>query len=150
VDERLAGLSRVLREHLESVPFVCSPSAVVEQLDQVQVIAQQVAALQLALIRHADALGIPAAQGATSTAAWLADRYRVLPGGARRQVKLAAALDQDCPATMEAMAEGRVNLERARDRESGRRPAGRVPGTGGQVPGRSGGRVRSAAADRPG
>ncbi|HEV7896231.1 MAG TPA: DUF222 domain-containing protein, partial [Planosporangium sp.] len=113
MDERLDGLSRVLREHLGSVPFVCSPSAVVEQLDQVQVIAQQVAALQLALIRQADGLGIAAAQGATSTAAWLTGRYRLLPGAGGRLVRLAAALERDCPATAGAMADGRVNLDQA-------------------------------------
>ncbi|NJC81998.1 DUF222 domain-containing protein [Planosporangium mesophilum] len=113
MDERLTGLSRVLGEHLESVPFVCSPPAVVEQLDQVHVIVQQVAALQLALVRQADALGIPAAQGATSTAAWLRGRYRISPGAATKQVKLAKMLDADCPATAETLAAGAVNVDQA-------------------------------------
>nr|WP_275941474.1 HNH endonuclease signature motif containing protein [Planosporangium mesophilum] len=82
-------------------------------MDQVQVIAQQVAALQLALIRQADGLGIAAAQGATSTAAWLTGRYRMLPGTARGQVTLAARLDAHCPAAAAAMADGRVNVEQA-------------------------------------
>ncbi|NJC84299.1 DUF222 domain-containing protein [Planosporangium mesophilum] len=113
MDERLDGLSRVLREHLGSVPFVCSPSAVVEQLDQVQVIAQQVAALRLALIRQADGLGIAAAQGATSTVGWLRERYRLLPGAASKQVRLAAALDGECPVTAGALAAGAVNVDQA-------------------------------------
>nr|WP_275941555.1 HNH endonuclease signature motif containing protein [Planosporangium mesophilum] len=83
-------------------------------MDQVHVIVQQVAALQLALVRQADALGVAAVQGATSTVAWLADRYRVRPGTATAQVGLARVLDADCPVTAAALAEGRVNVEQAR------------------------------------
>ncbi|MCW2639229.1 MAG: hypothetical protein JWP76_1535, partial [Dactylosporangium sp.] len=88
-------------------------STLVNGLDRLQVLAAQVAALQLELIRQIDSRGIPATQGATGTVAWLRDRHRISPQAASRQVKLAAALHPDLPATADALAAGVVNAEQA-------------------------------------
>ncbi|NJC74343.1 DUF222 domain-containing protein, partial [Planosporangium thailandense] len=61
-----------------------------------------------------DGRGVAVGQGAANTAAWLRDRYRVAAGAAAGQVKLAAALDAQVPATADALAVGRVNVEQAR------------------------------------
>ena len=50
-------------------------------------------------------------QGATSTAAWLRDRWLVSPGTASRLVKLAAVLDAALPLSAQALAAGAVNTE---------------------------------------
>jgi hypothetical protein len=111
VDEALAVLDRALKECRSVSVWALSDSAVVDGVDWLQVLAQQVAALQLEFIRQVDGRGIAAAQGATSTAAWLRDRHRISPSAARRQVKLAAALHSDLPATADALAAGAVNVE---------------------------------------
>nr|WP_275941569.1 HNH endonuclease signature motif containing protein [Planosporangium mesophilum] len=75
--------------------------------------ARWVEAMRLELIRGVDASGIPAAQGATSTVGWLRERYRLLPGAASKQVRLAAALDRECPVTAGALAAGALNVKQA-------------------------------------
>jgi hypothetical protein len=59
-----------------------------------------------------DGQGVAVGDGASSTAAWLADRYRISGREAARQVRLARALDAS--ATAEALAAGAVNVEQAR------------------------------------
>ncbi|HEV7963613.1 MAG TPA: DUF222 domain-containing protein [Actinoplanes sp.] len=113
MDERLAVLARALME-CRSVPVWALPdSALVDGVDLLQAVVQQATALQLEFIREIDGRGIAVGQGATSTAAWLRERHRISAGTAIRQVKLAAALDADCPATADALAEGAVNTEQA-------------------------------------
>jgi hypothetical protein len=111
VDEALAMLDRAVEECRSVSVWALSDSVLVERLDRLQAVAQQVAALELELIGEVDGRGIPAAQGATSAAAWLCDRYRVSPSAATRQVRLAAALHSDLPATADALAAGVVNVE---------------------------------------
>jgi hypothetical protein len=78
------------------------------------VLAQQVAAVQLALVRQVDSLGLAAEMGATSTLAWLRDRHRISSNAASRLVKLARAVDVDGGSPMaEALAAGQVNVEQA-------------------------------------
>jgi Domain of unknown function (DUF222)/HNH endonuclease len=81
-------------------------------VDDVNVVAQQVAAIQLALVRQVDALGVAATMGATSTVSLLRDRHRISGGAASRLVKLARVVDADAgsPAA-EALAAGEVNVE---------------------------------------
>ncbi|MGC9670473.1 DUF222 domain-containing protein [Planosporangium sp. 12N6] len=114
VVEALAVLDRAVRE-CRSVPvWAWSDATVVGALDRVRVLAARLAALQLALVREVDARGVAAAQGASGTGAWLAGRYRMSPAEAGRQVRLAAVLETDLPATAEALAAGAVNVEQAR------------------------------------
>jgi hypothetical protein len=75
-------------------------------VDKINVVVQRVAAIQLALVRQVDTLGVAAEMGATSTVAWLRDRHRISGGAASRLVKLARAVDADSP-TREALGAGR-------------------------------------------
>ncbi len=68
---------------------------IVSCVDDLNVVVQRVAAMQLALVRQVDTLGVAAELGATSTVAWLRDRYRISGGAASRLVKLARAIDAD-------------------------------------------------------
>jgi hypothetical protein len=113
VDEALTVLDRALQGCRSVAVWAWPDSTVVDGLDRLQVLAQQVAALQLELIRQIDSRGIAAGQGATSTVAWLRDRHRISPQAASRQVKLAAALHPDLPVTADALAAGVVNAEQA-------------------------------------
>jgi hypothetical protein len=80
-------------------------------VDDAHVLAQQVAAVQLALIRQVDTRGLATADGAANTASWLRDRHRISGTAASRRVKLATALDAS--ATADALTAGEVNIEQA-------------------------------------
>jgi Domain of unknown function (DUF222)/HNH endonuclease len=92
--------------------FGLSIDELVSCVDAFNGVAQQVAAIQLALVRQVDSLGVAAAMGATSTVAWLRDRHRISGATASRLVKLARAVDADAgsPAA-EALAAGQVNVD---------------------------------------
>jgi hypothetical protein len=111
VEEALDTLERALEECRQARPWACPGSTLVGRLDRVVAAAQQVAAVQLALIRELDGQGVAVGDGATSTTAWLTDRYRISGREAARQVRLARALDAS--ATADALAAGAVNVEQA-------------------------------------
>ncbi len=70
--------------------------------------------MQLALVRQVDTLGVAAELGATSTVAWLRDRYRISGSAATRLVKLAQAMDPEAGSPVAAaLAAGAVNVEQA-------------------------------------
>jgi hypothetical protein len=113
VDEVLAVLDRAL-DDVRSMPvWSASDAALVTCLDRVQVMVSQVAALRLRLVREVDGRGLPVGQGASSTTAWLRDRYRLSGSAAHRMVRLAAALDAGLPGAADALAAGAVNVEQA-------------------------------------
>jgi hypothetical protein len=114
VDEAVALLDEALARCGSASVWAWPDSTVVGCLDRLQALSQQVAALQLALIREVEGRGIAVSQGATSTAAWLRDRHRISAGAAARQVKLATALHADLPATADALAIGTINVEQTR------------------------------------
>jgi Domain of unknown function (DUF222) len=74
----------------------------------------QFEAFLLDLIHQADIQGIAKTQGATNTAAWLRDRYRLPISNANQSVKLATWLHSDGEQTATAMAAGDVNPDQAR------------------------------------
>jgi Domain of unknown function (DUF222) len=112
VDGSLAVMDKAVEECLSVSLWARSPEDLVEYLGRVQVLAQRVSALRLALVREIDARGVPAAQGAPSTLAWLRDRLRISGGEAKRCVTLARVLDQ-LPVLAEALAAGAVNGDQA-------------------------------------
>jgi Domain of unknown function (DUF222)/HNH endonuclease len=113
VDEVWLALGRVLDECLVEPVWAKPDSLVVEEIDQLLIAAQKVAAATLARVREVDGRGIAVGAGATSTLAWLRDRHRISGGAASRLVKLARALDSDLSPTAEALAAGEVNVEQA-------------------------------------
>jgi hypothetical protein len=113
VREALAAAGEALDECRPSTAWALSNDELLSCVDKVQVLVQQVAAVQLALIRQLDGRDLAVEHGATSTMAWLTDRHRISGREASRLVKLARALDADAPATAEALAAGAVNVEQA-------------------------------------
>jgi hypothetical protein len=112
VDEALTRVEEAVKDCLSVGVYALPPASLVDCLDRVQVLAQRVLSLQLGLVREADARSVAAGEGASSTAVWLRDRWRVTPSTAARMVKLAAVLDAR-PATAAALAAGMVNGEQA-------------------------------------
>jgi hypothetical protein len=106
-------MCKALDECPSQALFGLSLDEIVSCVDEPHVVVvQRVAAMQLALIRQVDALGVAAGMGATSTVAWLRDRHRISGGAASRQVKLARALDAEADSpTAAALATGEVNVE---------------------------------------
>jgi hypothetical protein len=105
-------LGRVLDECLAESVWAKPDSLVVDELEQLVIAAQKVAAATLARVREVDGRGIAAGAGASSTLAWLRDRHRISGGAASRLVKLARALDADADSpTAAALAAGTVNVE---------------------------------------
>jgi hypothetical protein len=112
VREALAAMGKALDECRAQAVYGLSVDELVSCVDDLNLVVQQVAAIQLALIRQVDALQVAAAMGATSTVAWLRDRHRISGGAATRLVKLARAVDADAGSPVaEALAAGEVNVE---------------------------------------
>jgi Domain of unknown function (DUF222)/HNH endonuclease len=107
-------MRKALDECRARAVFGLSVDELVSYVDDFSVVAQQVAAVQLTLVRQVDSLQVAAAMGATSTVAWLRDRQRISGGAASRLVKLARAVDADAGSPVaEALAAGEVNVEQA-------------------------------------
>lgn len=70
--------------------------------------------LESRLIRHAEEREIPAAEGAASTAAWVAGLTGEARAAAARRVSLARLMDDDCEPVRRAWATGQVNAAQAR------------------------------------
>jgi hypothetical protein len=112
VEEALDALELALAECRQARPWASSGAMLVGRLDRIFAASQQLVALQLALVREVDGQGVAVDAGATSTPAWLRDRYRISGGAASRLVKLARAVNTDgSSATADALAAGEVNVE---------------------------------------
>jgi hypothetical protein len=115
VRETLAVMRKALDECPSRAVFGLPLDEMLSCVDDLNVVAQQVAAIQLALIRQVDALQVAAALGATSTVSLLRDRHRISGGAATRLVKLARAVDVEAGSpTAAALAAGEVNVEQAK------------------------------------
>jgi hypothetical protein len=113
VDEVWQTLDQVLEECLVEPVWAKPDCLVAEELDRLVAVAQRVAAATLARVREVDGRGLAIAGGASSTLAWLRDRYRMSGGAASRLVKLARVLEDGLSETAEALAAGAVNVEQA-------------------------------------
>jgi hypothetical protein len=113
VNGELRSAVTALVDALPRAAWALSETELVDGLDLLHALAQQVAAVQLALVREVDARAVATRQGATSTKVWLRDRLRVSGASADRMVRLAVALDGPLPATGAALAAGAVTVEQA-------------------------------------
>jgi hypothetical protein len=113
VDDRLVVLKQALADCHQLCPWAWSPAELVDSVDEVHAMMQQIAALELALIAEIDGQGVPVAQGASSTVAWLRDRHRISGGSAKRSVELARSLHRELPVASQALRDGTVNTEQA-------------------------------------
>jgi len=84
VEEALATLDEAMDRCLAVPLFPRSSQQLLGYLDRLHAHQQRLAAVQAALVRELEVLGVPGRRGATNTAAWLRARYRVSPGAAKR------------------------------------------------------------------
>ncbi len=114
MDEGLAVMEQAVLDCLSANVYSLPSAELISRLDRVHAFSQQVAALELGLVREVDARGLPAAEGAHSTGSWLAHKWRVDPGITARLVKLAKLVDSTAPQSGVALGQGRVNVEQVR------------------------------------
>src|SRR5918994_1861972 len=76
--------------------------AALDALEPVHRLLEQLAAVQLALVREVDGSGAAVRSGASSTAAWLQHRLLLTPVAARRMVTVAAAVHGAPPVVRDA------------------------------------------------
>jgi hypothetical protein len=111
VDSPWVAVEEALKECARSPLWARSPQELIDGLDHVRTLTSVLASLGLGLLREIDGRGIPKTQGASSTSAWLRDRYRLSPGAASQQVNLATILDTQLPQAAAALAAGTINPE---------------------------------------
>ncbi|MDT5037836.1 MAG: hypothetical protein QOE03_3021, partial [Micromonosporaceae bacterium] len=109
----MTALDEVLVECRSASAWALADWTLVDCLDRVQALTDAVAAVRLSLIREVDGRGVAVGQGATSTAVWLRERYRISSGAAARSVRLAAAMDAEAATVGQALTAGTVNVEQA-------------------------------------
>jgi uncharacterized protein DUF222 len=114
VKEALATLDEAMDRCLAVPLFARSSEELVGYLDRLHAHQQRLAAVQAALVRELEVLGVPGRRGATSTVAWLLSRYRISAGAAKRLVCLAHALATGAPIVNAALAAGTLNADQAR------------------------------------
>ena len=113
VEEALATLDEAMDRCLSVPLFARSSEQLVGYLDRLHAHQQRLAAVQAALVRELEVLGVPGRRGATSTVAWLRSRYRMSPGAAKGLERLAHATGDLAPAVTVALQAGTVNADQA-------------------------------------
>jgi hypothetical protein len=128
VIEDLVQTRQLLADAAGRAVFALTDTDLVAALDHVHAICASAHLLQSYVLAEINGRGLPAAQGATSTTAWLRGHQRISPTAAARQVHFAKALPT-LPALAAAMACGVVNAEQAQviARAIGELPAGLDP-----------------------
>src|SRR5437879_2816530 len=94
--------------------WALSGEALIAAVDEGMRFRNQFDAFLPELVHQAELQGVAATQGATGTAVWLRDRYRVCGRDAGQWVKLASWLQGEGAATEAALASGDLNTAQAR------------------------------------
>ncbi|MGC4877508.1 DUF222 domain-containing protein [Micromonospora sp. DT43] len=110
----LAQAASAVDDCAEAAPWAFPDGELLASLDAAHVVAQRLAAVQLALVRELDARGLAVAQGASSTAVWLRERLRLSGRSARQMVQLAATIDAAPPPVRDAVLDGSLTVEQGR------------------------------------
>ena len=106
VEDRLAVLS-------QARPWAMSTAELVAAVDLARALVVEADAVVQRLVREVDARGVAKVEGASSTAVWLRNRYRMSIQAARRITKTAAKVDAAPGVLGDAVAAGVVNREQA-------------------------------------
>ena len=109
----LTQLGEALEKCHSAAVWALPDDSLVSCVDDWFTLRSQLDAVGLTLIHELDARALPAAEGASSTTAFLQQTQRINPHTARQLVKLATSLDTDLTATGTALATGAINLEQA-------------------------------------
>src|SRR5689334_10706364 len=106
--EALAEMKRAIESCLPVRAYALSAGDVMNCLDDVHLLEQRLTAVRLALVAEVEGRALAAEQGASSTAAWLRERFRISPGAATRMVRLSRLVDTPGG---EALSDGVINAE---------------------------------------
>lgn len=90
-----------------------SATELADFLAEVSALESQLAAMKLAAIADAHGRDIAGRAGAPPTQAWLRHRLNLTPAEAKKQTRLAAALDRDREVTRRALSEGVISAAHA-------------------------------------
>ena len=104
----LGRLHEVLDQVGTETVWALSPEELSECLSEAYAAMSRLHAVTLDLLAHADTSGLAAHEGMVHMTAWLREHARLAPAEARRQVKLAHALQQHT-LTREALATGALD-----------------------------------------
>ena len=113
----LGALDDATAGGVEGVAVGClSPREAGETVLELREVIARLRGLELAVLAHADAVGVSTAVDGpvtVDTAAWLAHADLTDPGSARREVQLSAAVTGDCAATGSALLAGDIDAAQA-------------------------------------
>ncbi len=107
-------LGRRLDDLIDAPLWAMSPAEQAEAVLEVRRQRARLKELELRLLREADASGVGKDEGATSTAAWLAEKTATRPAAWFGDLHLAQALDDAFEPTRQAFAAGDIDAEKAR------------------------------------
>ncbi|MFC7242858.1 DUF222 domain-containing protein [Catellatospora aurea] len=110
--EGLTQAGRMVAACVDSSVWSLTDSELITSLDSARALRERLAAVELSLVRELDARAVPAAHGASSTAVWLREHWRIGIRTAKQTLELARALER-LPTTADALAAGTVNTEQA-------------------------------------
>lgn len=112
MQEALAQAGRSVVACVDAPVWPMTDAELITSLDSARALRERLAAVELSLVRELDARAVPVAHGASSTAVWLREHWRIGIRTAKQTVELARALDR-LPTTADALAAGTVNTEQA-------------------------------------
>ncbi|GAA1373065.1 HNH endonuclease signature motif containing protein [Catellatospora chokoriensis] len=110
--EALVQAERTVAACTDAPVWPLADAELITALDAAHRLRERLAGVELSLVRELDARAVPTAHGASSTAVWLREHWRIGIRTAKQTVELARSLDR-LPATAEALAAGTVNTEQA-------------------------------------
>ncbi|RKE07757.1 uncharacterized protein DUF222 [Catellatospora citrea] len=110
--EALAQAERTVAACTDAPVWPLADAELITALDAAHRLRERLSGVELSLVRELDARAVPTAHGASSTAVWLREHWRVGIRTAKQTVELARSLDR-LPATAEALTAGAVNTEQA-------------------------------------
>jgi hypothetical protein len=113
VTETVAGARAGLRTVADQPVWSMSAEETAEALVAVTRLLAQAAQLQMRLLAHAEEVGVGAATGTTSPAAWLAHATNTTRAAAHRAARLGRGLDGDHAEVDAALAAGNVTADQA-------------------------------------
>src|SRR5580765_3739164 len=94
----LVGALRATLGEAPGLPMWSMPAGeTATVLEEIYAAEAQLAALKLNALAHAEAVDVPAESACVSMTAWLRNRVRIAPAEAKRQLKLARALEKHQP-----------------------------------------------------
>ncbi len=99
--------------HRDAALFGMTDGQVLEAVESREALVRCLDTFDVALVGEVDGRDVAGRDGAASTAMLLRDRLQIRPGQAHARVRLAAALDGQCPATRQALTDALISADHA-------------------------------------